>query len=104
MKFDYSFYKSNELWLQDNYDENHDVVDNSPKLALVLAVDWNFINQRPKTRITRRLVDTPKTTYYRVLYTTIYLGYYVLSLDFSFKRMPYTNLDEYLGWRKNEKK
>ena len=45
-------YKQDSLWLEHNYDDvNHDVIDNSPKFALVFAIDW-YLNT---PRIIRKL-------------------------------------------------
>lgn len=98
------YYKTPELWLQQNYDDVHnEVIDNTPKVAFVLAADWCTINQRPR-HVRRGSTEVPPDQdYYSYLYCKLYLGYYQFVLTLRLKKLPYRNILQWREWKSNEK-
>lgn len=104
--FDFYTIKEKALWLQQNYDDVHnEIIDNSPKLSFVFAIDWWIGYQRPRGSYSRFAVDKieEKKDHYSSLNIRIYLLFWQIHSTIRLHKLPYTTKSEYLQWRRSEK-
>lgn len=96
-------FKEPSLWLEQRYDDLHnEVIDNSPKLSFIVALNWYFYTERPHTYV-RSHANSIYKKYYKSFSIVLYFGYRQFHLQFKYKAMPYKNIKEYKDWRNLEK-
>ena len=104
--FDFYYIKETDLWLTHNYDDVHnEVIDNTPKLSFVFAIDWWKGFERPRGSYYRFAVDKIEEVkdHYSYLNIRIYLLFYKFHATIRLHKLPYKTKSEYLQWRRSEK-
>lgn len=96
-KFDFYVIKDKALWLSQEYDDLHnETIDNTPKFAFVLALDWWKGRERPSSL---RFSNQPDRDYYSSFHVRFYLLFFQICAIVRLNKLPYRNKAEYYAWR-----
>lgn len=60
-----------------------------------IGVSWFLGLEGPHNRLSE-----PRPPYYQILYIQVFLVKHMFQIELYYKKMPYTNYDEYLAWRR----
>lgn len=95
----YSF-KEKALWLEQNYDDVHnELIDNSPKVSFVVAINYGSYNECP---FKRGQPDFEKDCYKKI-WLTVFLGYYQFHFGLRLNKLPYRTFQQYKDYKNAQK-